>query len=36
MIVGFHGFALFCIFGGYSALKKLTEMEGQQGIRVIE
>ena len=28
--IGFHAFALFCIFGGYASLKKLAQMEGQQ------
>jgi hypothetical protein len=28
--IGFHGFALFYIFGGYASLKKLTQVEGQQ------
>lgn len=29
--IGFHGFALFCIFGGYSALKRLKEAEVKAG-----
>jgi hypothetical protein len=28
--IGFHAFALFCIFGGYASMKKLAQMEGQQ------
>jgi hypothetical protein len=30
MSIGFHGFALFWIFGGLSAMKKLAQFEGQQ------
>ena len=30
MSIGFHGFALFWIFGGLSAMKKLAKMEAQQ------
>ena len=26
--IGFHAFALFCIFGGYGSMKKLIELEG--------
>lgn len=26
--IGFHAFALFCIFGGYASMKKLIELEG--------
>lgn len=29
--LGFHAFALFCIFGGYSCLKKLRALELQAG-----
>ncbi len=27
--IGFHAFALFCIFGGYASMKKLVQMESQ-------
>lgn len=27
--IGFHAFALFCIYGGFKASKKLPEMEGK-------
>jgi hypothetical protein len=30
--VGFHAFAAFCIYGGYSALRKLRELEAQSGL----
>lgn len=28
--IGFHAFALFCIFAGYGALKRLVQLEGRQ------
>jgi hypothetical protein len=27
--IGFHAFALFCIFGGYASMKKLAQLEAQ-------
>ena len=27
--IGFHAFALFCIFGGYASMKKLSQLEAQ-------
>ena len=32
--LGFHAFALFCIFGGYSSLKKLRALQAQAGAAV--
>jgi hypothetical protein len=26
--IGFHAFALFCIFGGYASMKRLVQLEG--------